>query len=62
MARSNQAHTMMLHTYIPKPMSIRSINTRHLMVPDMQNRRAFPHHPSNQEPAHLDAMGDNYKT
>ena len=30
--RSNQGHTMMLHTYTPKPMSLQSINFLHLDI------------------------------
>ena len=44
--RSNQGHTMTLHTYNPKPMSLPSVNFLHFTVSEIQ-------------PAHPDTMGEN---
>ena len=39
--RSNQGHTMTLHTYTPQPMSLPSMNFLHLMVPEIQPRQTI---------------------
>ena len=40
-ARSNQGHTMMLHTYRPQPMSLSGINFLYLTVSEIQSRQEF---------------------
>ena len=60
MARSNQGHTMRLHTYTPWPMSLPSINYLHLTVSDVQPRQTFyccP--PALPNAALLDTIGEN---
>ena len=54
--RSNQGHTMMLHTCTARPMSLRSINFPHLTVSEIQPGQIFYHCP----PANLDYMGEKY--
>ena len=39
--RSNQGHTMMLHTYTPKSMSLPSINFLHLTVSEKSQGQEF---------------------
>ena len=39
--RSNNGHTMMLHTYTPLPMSLKSINFIHITVFEIQPRQDF---------------------
>ena len=41
MERSNQGHTMMLHTYNSQPMSLPSINFLHLQVSEILPRQDF---------------------
>ena len=43
MARSNEGHTMTLHTYIPQPMSLPSFNFLHLTVSEIQPGQTFSH-------------------
>ena len=40
--RSNQGHTMTLHTYTPQPMSLPSMNFLHLTVSEIQPGQLFP--------------------
>ena len=56
--RLNQFHTMMLHTYIPQPMSLLSINLAHLTVSEIQPRQTFP---ATHLPAHQDTMMQTLK-
>ena len=42
--RSNQGHTMTLHTYNPSPMSLSSINFLHLTVSEILPRQDFIGH------------------
>ena len=53
--RANQGRTMMLHTYIPQPISLPSINFLHIMVSEIQPGQTF----SCCLPTHPDAMGEN---
>ena len=53
--RSNQGHTMMLHTYTPQPMSLPSMNFLHLTVSEIQPGQTISRRP----PAHPDTMGEN---
>ena len=55
MERSNQGHTMTLHTYTPYPMSLPRINFLHLMVSEIHAGQTSSRHP----PTHPDTMGEN---
>ena len=39
--RSNQGHTMTLHTYNPRPMSLPNINFLHIMVSEIYPGQDF---------------------
>ena len=43
--RSNQGHTMTLHSYTPQPMSLPSINFLHFMLSEIQPRQTFSRRP-----------------
>ena len=50
--RSNQGHTMMLHTYTPKPMSLPRINFLHLTVSEIQPVQTFSRRPPKSPSGH----------
>ena len=57
--RSNQGHTMMMHTYNP-PINVPiKYNFLHLTVSEIQPRQNFPATRHNCLPTHLDTMGEN---
>ena len=57
--RSNQGQTMTLHTYIPQPMSLPSMNFLHLTVSEIQSGQTISRRPPTHLPAHPDTMGEN---
>ena len=54
--RSNQGHTMTLHTYTPQSMSLPSISSNTLEFPRYSPDKLLP---AAQPPAHPDTIGEN---